>query len=313
MTLTSPMNSARGAAPPAPDSTSRKTIPFDYAFRFTLEGEPGKTHIQSLSISVEASFTAVSIGYGVIPNTPTLNFGLTPASIAEGAVGNAQQPVTDLVNALAPSFNAILPPPPPAGGPILLLAAGPAPVRTRRAALREFAQRTFLHLTVSALAESVGEPLNPASPNPVIGPQTAAALRNGIKFNPEFIERLLLSLNGGELDDGTFLEAFQGVAAPLDRIQFLYALSDAGSGREYQSEPILSTSGLGAPDGGRPFRYFARPIDFAARTAIRMQITEVSDFAGELHISLQGYKTLGGAGSPTAINGARRGGRRRRR
>jgi hypothetical protein len=311
MTVTSPVNSGRTLPSPAADSTARRTIPFDYAFRFTLEGEPGKTHIQSLSISVEASFTAVSIGYGVIPSTPALNFGLTPASMADGAVGNAQRPVTDLVNALAPSFNAILPPVLLAPAPVLLAAGGRR--GTPRAAIREFAQRTFLHLTVSALAEAVGERIDPANANPVIGPQTAAALRNGIKFNPQFIERLLLSLNGAELDDGTFLETFQSVAAPLDRIQFLYALSDAGSGREYQSEPILSTSGLGAPDGGRPFRYFARPIEFAARTAIRMQITEVSDFAGELHISLQGYKTLGGAGSPTAINGARGGIRRRRR
>ena len=312
MTVPPPVHSARAVPSPAPDSTARRTIPFDYAFRFTLEGEPGKTHIQSLSISVEASFTAVSIGYGVIPSTPALNFGLTPASIAEGAVGNARQPVIDLFNALEPSFSALVPPiKPPPGAPVLLAIRGQP--TTPRAAIREFAQRAFLHLTVSALAETVGERIDPANANPVIGPQTAAALRNGIKFNPQFIERLLLSLNGGELDDGTFLEAFQGVAAPLDRIQFLYALSDAGSGREYQSEPILSTSGLGAPDGGRPFRYFARPIEFAARTAIRMQITEVSDFAGELHISLQGYKTLGGAGSPTAINGARGGVRRRRR
>ena len=184
--------------------------------------------------------------------------------------------------------------------------------RNTRAAIREFAQRTFLHLTVGALAESLGEPINPANANPVIGPQTAAALRNGIKFNPEFIERLLLSLNGNELDDGTFREAFQGVASPLDRIQFKYALFDGGSGREFQSEPILSIAGLGAPDGGRPFRYFARPIEFSPRTTIRIQITEVSDFTGELHISLQGYKTLGGAGSPTATDGARRARRRRR-
>jgi hypothetical protein len=307
MILSPPINGVRGMGPPSMDSSSRRTIPFDYAFRFDLTGEPGKTHNQSLSVSIEASFTAVSIGYGVIPITLPLNFGLTPESMSDGATGNAQQPVTDLVNALAPSFNAILPPAP--GGPAFFVAGRP---RNTREAIREFAQRSFLHLTIGALAESLGEPINPANPNPVIGPQTAAAMRNGIKFNPEFVERLLLSLNGNELDNGTFLEAFQGVASPLDRIQFKYALFDGGSGREFQSEPILSTAGLGAPDGGRPFRYFARPIEFSPRTTIRIQITEVSDFTGELHISLQGYKTLGGAGSPTATNGARRERRRRR-
>jgi hypothetical protein len=163
------------------------------------------------------------------------------------------------------------------------------------------------------LADTLEEPINSADPNPVIGPRTAAVLRNGIKFNPEFIERLLLSLNGDELDNASFLDAFQVVAAPLDRIQFKYALFDAGSGREFQSEPILSTAGLGSPDGRRPFRYFARPIEFSPRTTIRLQVTEVSDFVGELHVSLQGYKTLGGVGTPTAINGRRHRERRMRR
>jgi hypothetical protein len=163
-----------------------------------------------------------------------------------------------------------------------------------------------------ALAETLDEPLDQASANPVIGPRTAEALRNGIKFNPEFVERMLLSLDGDEFDDASFLDAFQAVAAPLDRIQFKYSLFDGGSGREFQSEPILSTAGLGSPDGRRPFRYFARPIEFSPRSNIRLQINEVSDFIGELHVSLQGYKTLGGIGSPTASDGSRRRERRRR-
>ena len=74
---------------------------------------------------------------------------------------------------------------------------------------------------------------------------------------------------------------------------FKYALFDQGSGREFQSEPILNIAGLGSSDGKRPFRYFARPIEFAPRSTIRLQITEVSAFQGELHVSLHGYKTLG--------------------
>ena len=76
--------------------------------------------------------------------------------------------------------------------------------------------------------------------------------------------------------------------------------------------PILNTAGLGSSDGMRPFRYFARPIEFAPRAAIRLQITEVSEFSGELHVSLQGYKTLGGTGTPTAVGGSRRPRRRMR-
>ena len=88
-------------------------------------------------------------------------------------------------------------------------------------------------------------------------------------------------------------------ARRAERVAFIYALFDQGSGREFQSEPILNIAGLGSPDGKRPFRYFARPIEFAPRSIIRMQITEVSAFQGELHISLQGYKTLGQPGTPT--------------
>ena len=42
-----------------------------------------------------------------------------------------------------------------------------------------------------------------------------------------------------------------------------------------------------------------------------MEITEISEFQGDLHVTLHGYKTLGGAGTPTDVNQARM--RRRRR
>jgi hypothetical protein len=292
----------------------RRTIPFDYAFRYdredALTGEPGRTHNKTVSISIEASFTAVSIGYGVVPTVEPLKFGLLPATLAPG-VADQPNEVEAFVAELAPSFSSIL-------GPKLAgFGLGIAALGARRlppdprAAIREFAQRSFLRMTVAALAERMEESLDVA--NPVIGPRTAAALQDGIKFNPDLVQRLLLSLNGAALDDTSLLEAFQAVVAPPDQIQFKYALIDEGSGREFQSEPLLNTAGLGASDGRRPFRYFARPIEFAPRTTIRMQITEVSDFQGELHVSLQGYKTLGGFGSPTASGAPRRTGRRMRR
>jgi len=77
-------------------------------------------------------------------------------------------------------------------------------------------------------------------------------------------------------------------------IQFLYEIFDEGTGRAFQNEPVLSTAGLGDPDGERPFRYFATPIVFEPMTTIRFEITEASDLAGELHITLHGYKTLNG-------------------
>jgi hypothetical protein len=75
-------------------------------------------------------------------------------------------------------------------------------------------------------------------------------------------------------------------------IQFLYEIFDEGTGRAFQNEAVLSTAGLGDPDGERPFRHFATPIVFDPLTTIRFEITEASDLEGTLHITLHGYKTL---------------------
>jgi len=137
---------------PSPLSAAgSRTIPYDYSFQVLLKGQPGKQHQKTLSISVEAEFTAVSIGYGFVAQRPS--------------------------------------------------------------------------------------------------------------------ER---------------------------GIQFLYALADEGTGRAFQNEPVLSTAGLGDPDGERPFRRFATPIVFEPMSTIRLEITEASDLAGSLHISLHGYKNLTG-------------------
>jgi len=243
----------------------RRTIPFDYAFRFDLEGEPGKVQNSKLEISVEADFTAVSIGYGVVPTAPPIVFGL-PARLAQQARGLNlfAIPMGEFIATLATAFNEDI----------------------------RFASQ-ITTTSRSAAASSTKQRIQ-------LGPKTAAALQGGLRLNPEFAERILLT--GGEnLDAKILQEAFQAVGAPPAQIAFLYALFDQGSGREFQSDPILNISGLGSPDGRRPFRYFARPIELPARSVIRMEITEVTTFKGELHISLQGYKTLGQAGTPTAV------------
>jgi hypothetical protein len=92
---------------------------------------------------------------------------------------------------------------------------------------------------------------------------------------------------------------FRLASSSTSEIQFLYALADEGTGRSFQSEPILNTAGLGISNGDRPFRYFVPPITFAPRSKISLEITEVSNFVGKLHVSLQGYKVLGAAETPT--------------
>jgi hypothetical protein len=242
------------ATPLAPE----RTIPFDYAFRFDLEGKPGKVQNTSLEVSVEAAFTAVSIGYGVVPKANPITFGLPVAT--------------------------------PASGPVSLAASS-----------RSLFSATLVDL-LKTLSTALDEELEFSRGK--IGSKTAAVLSDGLRFNPEFSERIFLT-GGTNLDARILREAFQAVGAPVERIAFKYELFDQGSGREFQSEPILNIAGLGSPDGKRPFRYYARPIEFAPRSIIRMQITEVSAFQGELHVSLQGYKTLGQAGTPTGSRSQR--------
>jgi len=261
----SPSLAQRIAAP-----SVQRTIPFDYAFRYQLKGEPNLVQNSTVIVSVEATFTAVSIGYGVIPEVSPIKFGLGQS------------------------------------GTVILLRGGPP---------AQFAQAT-LGDVLTALAQALDEDvdLDPRAPpsSRRIGPRTAAVMRDGFRLNPEFAEQILLSSGLGSLSDEVANQTFESVAAPPDQILFKYALFDDGSGREFQSEPILNIAGLGGSDGRRPFRYFARPIEYAPRSTIRLQITEVSEFQGELHISLQGYKTLGTPGSPTEVRPAGRIRRHRR-
>jgi hypothetical protein len=253
---------ARRSQAIAPPAAQRRTVPFDYAFRFLLTGDPEKVQNQTVTISIEAAFNAVSIGYGAISTVKRAVFPREPTP----------------------------PPPPPA-----------APVDELRTIV--FApKRGFFDTPVgdifAAASEAFGEPFDPA--NGHIGPRTAEALSIGLRLNPAFAERILLGDANRLLTERPNAPLFQVVAPPPEQITFKYALFDQATGREFQSEPILNIAGLGASDGGRPFRYFAQPIEFAPRSVIRMEITELSTFRGELHVSLQGYKILGAPGTPTA-------------
>jgi hypothetical protein len=246
---------------PDPDfaqtSDEQRAIPFDYTFRFNLEGEPDRVVRSIVTVSVEASFIAVSIGYGVVPKLTPVVFG--PG--IDDVTGGESSP-------------------------------------------------TLRNIRIDSLFAALGSSL--AQTQDTLRGETGpeAAFKGGIKLNPQFAE-LALSNNGRAiLSDDVLRSLFQVVSAPADEIQFLYALFDEGSGREFQSEPLLNTAGLGISNGDRPFRHFARPITFAPLSTIRMEVIEKSDFQGELHVSLHGYKVLGSPGSPTGRTGI---GRLRRR
>jgi len=226
----------------AVSAPTRRTIPFDFAFRYDLTGEPGTVRRNVVTVSIEAAFVAVSIGYGVVPTVETITFGIPASAVSEKtALRNIR--LGDVIDGLAQTLDDVVP----------------------------------------------GQ----------VGPAVASVLGNGIKLNGALRTTALLGGGNSSLDADAAGSLFQAVAAPTDRVQFRYALFDDATGREFQSEPILNIAGLGIADGYRPFRYFARPIRFAPRSTIRLEVTEESEFVGELHVALQGYKILGGASSPT--------------
>jgi hypothetical protein len=227
-------------------------IPYDYAFRYELTGRPGTVLNSTVTVSIEAAFVAVSIGYGVIPQVTPITFGPSDQADYEGEEGPPQKELRaiNLGNVL-----------------------------------KSLAR--VLSETSSILREETGP---------------EAVLKNGFKLNPNLAEAVLVEVDAPvppRFDASILGNLFQVVGAPPEQIQFLYAMFDEGSGREFQSDPMLNIAGLGISDGDRPFRYFAQPIMFAPRTTIRIEVREVSDFKGTLHVSLHGYKVLGGAGTPT--------------
>jgi hypothetical protein len=229
-TLLSPQTSGEAAG---------RAIPFDYSFQFDLAG-PGSGGKEMVDVSVEGAFTAVSIGYGVIPTVESIEFGPDLAELPSGtSLGDI--PLSALMQSADSAF---------AGSPEL--------ARGR--------------------------------------PASDAAFLQGIRLNPAVAHVALLR---GSLPARVLSRLFCLAGSGSTEIQFLYALTDEGSGRSFQSEPILNTAGLGISNGERPFRYFVPPITFEPRSKISLQVTEVSNFVGQLHVVLQGYKVLGGAESPT--------------
>ena len=77
MNAAPPVNGLHGLGQTAPRGATRRTIPFDYSFQFVLQGRPGLVQNSTITVSTEASFTVLSIGYGVVPKVSPIKFGLT--------------------------------------------------------------------------------------------------------------------------------------------------------------------------------------------------------------------------------------------
>ena|SRR5579859_5807569 len=232
--MTSPVLTPQSAG-----EASRRTIPFDYSFQFDLEGQ-GKVLRKSVDVSVEGTFIAVSIGYGVIPQIESMEFGPEEGEIVSN-VALRDIPLSAVMDA---------------------------------------ADRLLTNHPGLARGRTAGD----------------AVLLQGIRLNPTMAH---LGLLQGPLPDRVVSRLFRLAGSGTSEIQFLYALTDEGTGRSFQSEPILNTAGLGISNGDRPFRHFHPPITFTPRSKISLEITEASNFVGKLYVSLQGYKVLGSADGPT--------------
>jgi hypothetical protein len=360
-----PLGTLSGLNEP-PELAGRRTIPFDYAFRYELTGKPGNVINETVTVSIEAPFAAVSIGYGIVPKVTPTKFGPEPElsrcidfrSAQTGLNPRNEQGVVffDLDSTGQPAVNTVVTSSGQFRGlsivnklimtlrstttaiDLTLVRIGTAtrveafnrngtiigtvivnsfqqaetlPIRGTEidrvvvtsnggALLLKFCREIALvNIPLGDVLNSLEKKLEETSRvlKGETGPE--AVLKNGFKLNPDIAEFALQ--NGGNipLDPSILRNLLQVVAAPPENIQFLYAIFDEASGREFQSEPILNIAGLGISNGDRPFRYFAKPIVFAPQSTIRMEVREVSDSQGELHVALHGYKVLGGVGTPT--------------
>jgi hypothetical protein len=263
--------------PATPAAPLAKTIPFDISFQFRL-GDVGTKLVSTIQVSIEAPFIVTSIGYGLVPDASDVVFGLTNVDDLD--------PPEIIIPQIAV----------PASPPLALETVTDAQSDAVLGAIAP-ASLTFGEI-VRSLARQLGE--QRFSDRHEIGPATAQALTNGIRLNPSVAKSVLA--DGGTAPLGAQigrLFATNGGGTDSTEVQFLYALFDDGSGRAFQNEPILSTAGLGAADGERPFRQLAPPIRFEPRATIRLEVTPLTAFQGTLHVALQGYRILGEAGSAT--------------
>jgi hypothetical protein len=85
-------------------------------------------------------------------------------------------------------------------------------------------------------------------------------------------------------------------------VSFFFSIVDSNSGRELQDEPVHNLASLGKTNGERPFRVLPKPLSFAPRSTVRLQVIENSEgVRGTLFIVLYGYKILAASHCPEPV------------
>ncbi len=118
------------------------------------------------------------------------------------------------------------------------------------------------------------------------------ALRDGIRLGPTYLRAAVpdgVALSNA-LPFGLAGDTFESLNC-ADYLSFRYSVSDSGTGRSLQNQFIHNIAGLGAANGDRPFKQFARPMIFQPRSAIQLAVRE-GDGRGRLFFVFQGYKVL---------------------
>jgi hypothetical protein len=117
------------------------------------------------------------------------------------------------------------------------------------------------------------------------------ALLDGIRVHPLRV-RFAFGCDGrlSEVPPDMLSRMFQRLNRP-EEVRFLYSISDSGTGRDLQNQPVHNVAGLGIANGDRPFKILHRPIVFLPRSTIRVQVQEIFG-RGRLFIVFQGYKIL---------------------
>lgn len=89
---------------------------------------------------------------------------------------------------------------------------------------------------------------------------------------------------------------------PRSEVSFFFSIVDSNSGRELQDEPVHNLASLGKTNGERPFRVLPKPLSFAPRSTVRLQVIENSEgVRGTLFIVLYGYKILAASHCPETV------------
>jgi hypothetical protein len=141
-----------------------------------------------------------------------------------------------------------------------------------------------------------------------IGDIASDALLNGFRVKP-------LSMIGSTVGDDTLASVsldqvvaqqarnlvLEQLNAPTD-ISFFFSMVDTASGRELQDEPVHNLAALGKSNGERPFRLLPKPLSFAPRSSVRLQVIENTEgVQGTLFIVLFGYKVLSPSHCPEPV------------